>query len=66
MHWHGRPTKIPSLAANPVFDDRLSCYDETNPTGSVITPVTGTKIEVSKVSRDKLTMTIWVTAVPGD
>ncbi len=43
LHYNSKLYPIPSLAAVPVFDGLLSYYDVTNPTGSVITPVTATK-----------------------
>jgi immune inhibitor A len=41
---------VPSLPANPVFDDRNSYYDPTNLLGSVITPNTGTQIRITSIS----------------
>jgi immune inhibitor A len=41
---------VPSLPAVPTFDDRNSYYDPANPLGSVITPVTGTRIKVVSIS----------------
>ncbi len=46
LHYNSKLYPIPSLAAVPVFDGLLSYYDVANPTGSVITPVTATKIQV--------------------
>ncbi|TDB37016.1 MAG: hypothetical protein D9V44_10465 [Actinobacteria bacterium] len=46
LHYNGKLYPIPSLSAVSVFDSMLSYYDAKNPTGSVITPVTGAKIEV--------------------
>ncbi|TNF70576.1 MAG: M6 family metalloprotease domain-containing protein, partial [Acidobacteria bacterium] len=50
LHWRGDPSYHPSLPAVPIFDDNNSYYDPGNPTGSVITPVTGTQIRVKSVS----------------
>jgi immune inhibitor A len=46
LHYNSRPSAIAGQAAVPVFDDALSYWSPANPTGSVITPVTGTRIEV--------------------
>jgi immune inhibitor A len=46
LHYNGKLYPIPSLSAVSVFDGMLSYYDATNPTGSVITPVTSAKIQV--------------------
>jgi immune inhibitor A len=59
LHYNGKLYPIPSLAAVPTFDGMLSYYDATNPTGSVITPVTGTKIEVLGRRRRVMAECIW-------
>lgn len=46
LHYNSRLVPIPSLPGVPVFDGTKSYYDPANPTGSVITPVTDTRIEV--------------------
>lgn len=46
LHYNSRAFPIPSLPAVPTFDDANSYYSTKNPTASVITPVTGTKIRV--------------------
>ena len=66
LHFRGIPYDIPSLPAVPVFDDRLDYYDETNRQGSVIVPVTGTQIRITKVSQNKSYMSISVVPVPVD
>jgi len=50
LHSDSMESNLPSLPAVPVFDDTLSYYDPVNPTGSVITPTTGTQIRVKSVS----------------
>ncbi len=60
LHYNSRDCSIPSLAAVPVFNDTLSYWDPKNPTGSVITPVTGTKIEVLGLSSDGMYMDVRV------
>lgn len=50
LHWNSEPSHHPSLPAQPVFDDLNSYYDDANPTGSVITPQTGTQIWIQTVS----------------
>lgn len=46
LHYNGKLQPVPSLPAVRLFDDALSYWDPANPTGSVITPVTGTTVEV--------------------
>ena len=46
IHQAGVLSPVPSLPAEPVFDDRVLHYDPTNPLGSVIHPNTGTLIRV--------------------
>ncbi|MGB4442390.1 MAG: immune inhibitor A domain-containing protein [Coriobacteriia bacterium] len=46
LHYDSRAFLLPSLPAVPVFNDALSYWSAANPTGSVKTPVTGTKIQV--------------------
>jgi immune inhibitor A len=50
LHWEGDPSYHASQPAVPIFDDLNSYYNEDNPMGSVITPVTGTQIRVKSVS----------------
>jgi len=50
LHWLGEESVHPSQPAVPVFDDRYSYYNEDNPMGSVITPVTGTQIVIKNYS----------------
>ena len=50
IHHDGVLSPVPSLPAVPRFDDRNSYYDPTNELGSVITPNTGTIIEVRSIS----------------
>ena len=50
LHVNSVLSPIPSQPAVPVFNDTLSYYDSTNPLGSVITPVTNTKIRVVSYS----------------
>lgn len=50
LHFDSVPYDFPSLPASPVFDDRNSYWDPNNPTGSVITPNTGTQIRVKSIS----------------
>ncbi len=63
LHYNSRASYIPKLAAVPVFNDTLSYWSASNPTGSVITPNTGTKIEVLGVSRDGMYMDVRVAPV---
>ena len=63
LHYNGRASFIPSLPAVPVFNDTLSYWSADNPTGSVITPVTGTKIEVLGISADNRYMDVRVSPV---
>lgn len=46
LHYDSRAFPVPSLPAVPLFDDAVSYYSTKNPTASVITPVTGTRIRV--------------------
>ncbi len=46
LHYNGKLYPVPSLSGVATFDDALSYWDATNPTGSVITPVTGTTVTV--------------------
>ncbi len=46
LHNNGKLATVPSLAAVATFNDALSYWDSANPTGSVITPVTGTTVTV--------------------
>jgi immune inhibitor A len=46
LHYNSKAWKIKSLPAVPCFNDALSYWSARNPTGSVKTPTTGTKIEV--------------------
>ncbi|MCK8114828.1 immune inhibitor A domain-containing protein [Anaerosoma tenue] len=46
LHYYSREYRIPSLRANPVFDDALDYYDEAIPLNSVDHPHSGTRIEV--------------------
>jgi immune inhibitor A len=64
LHQAGVLQSIPSLPARPVFDDRNSYYDPTNPQGSVIVPVTGTQIRIQSVSAQNSFMQIQVRPVP--
>ncbi len=50
LNYRSQPSYHPSLPAVPIFDDRLSYYDPTNPLGSVIVPVTGTQIRIMNYS----------------
>jgi immune inhibitor A len=50
LHVKSVLSPIPSLPAVPVFDDRNSYYDPANPWGSVITPNTGTIIQIRSFS----------------
>jgi immune inhibitor A len=50
IHHGGVPCPVPSLPAVPVFDDRNSYYDPANPLGSVMTPNTGTIVEIRSIS----------------
>jgi len=50
LHLFSVPSSHPSLPAVPMFDDRNSYYDASNPWHSVITPVTGTQIRIKSVS----------------
>lgn len=50
IHQAGVLCPVPSLPAVKMFDDRNSYYDPANPLGSVITPVTGTIIEIRSIS----------------
>jgi immune inhibitor A len=47
LHVNSVLSPIPSLPAVPVFDDRITHYDATNPQGSVINPNTGTQVKVT-------------------
>ena len=51
---------VPSLPAEPVFDDRILHYDPANPMGSVIHPSTGTIVEILSISEDGLYMEVLV------
>lgn len=46
LHYNGKLYPIRSLPAVATFNDALSYWDPANPTGSVITPVTGTRVTV--------------------
>jgi immune inhibitor A len=46
LHYNSKPWKIPSLPGNPIFDDMLDFYDESNPLNSADHPHSGTVIEV--------------------
>jgi immune inhibitor A len=50
LHWYSQPSYHASLTPVSMFDDNNSYYDPSNPTGSVITPVTDTKISVESIS----------------
>jgi len=50
LHWRGDSSYHPSLPAVRIFDDNYSYYNDANPMGSVITPMTGTQIRVKSVS----------------
>jgi immune inhibitor A len=50
LHYNSRESVIPALDAVPVFDDALSYWSADNPTGSVLTPTTGSRIEVLDTS----------------
>jgi immune inhibitor A len=50
IHHNSVLCPVPSLPAVKMFDDRKSWYDPTNPLGSVITPNTGTIIEIRSIS----------------
>jgi immune inhibitor A len=63
IHVNSVLSPVPSLPAVPVFDDTKSWYDPTNPLGSVMTPVTGTKISVTSLSARDGFMQIQVTPV---
>jgi immune inhibitor A len=60
IHQAGVLSPVPSLPAVSVFDDRNSYYDPTNPTGSVIVPVTGTQIRILSISAQNSFMQIEV------
>lgn len=61
VHWLSQPSTHGSLPAVPLFDDTLSYWDPANPTGSVITPNTGTAIKVVNVSAQGNFMQVLVT-----
>ena len=50
LHQNSVLCPVPSLPAVKAFDDRKSYYDPINPLGSVITPNTGTIIEIRSIS----------------
>jgi immune inhibitor A len=50
IHQNSVLCPVPSLPAVKVFDDRKTWYDPANPLGSVITPNTGTLIELRSIS----------------
>lgn len=50
LHWLSQPSYHPSLPAVSVFDDSNSYWNADNPTGSVITPNTGTTIRIVNYS----------------
>jgi immune inhibitor A len=50
LHWFSGASTFPSLPGEPVFDDTNSYWSAAPPTGSVITPVTGTSISSKSVS----------------
>jgi immune inhibitor A len=50
IHQNSVLCPVPSLPAVPKFDDRNSYYDSVNPLGSVITPNTGTIVEIRSIS----------------
>ena len=60
LHWLSQPSDHPSLPAVSVFDDMNLYWDPTNPTGSVITPNTGTQIEIKSVSAQGTLMQVIV------
>ncbi len=60
IHHNSELSPVPSLPANPLFDDRNLYYDPTNPLGSVITPNTGTQIRIQSISAQNSFMQIEV------
>ncbi|MDO8848914.1 MAG: immune inhibitor A [Coriobacteriia bacterium] len=50
LHYNGKLYPVPSLPGVATFNDALLYWDATNPTGSVITPVTGTTVTVLRTS----------------
>jgi immune inhibitor A len=60
LHYLSQPSFHPSLPAVPVFDDRNSYYDPANPWGSVITPNTGTIIQIRSISAQNSFMQVQV------
>ncbi|MCX5200919.1 immune inhibitor A [Streptomyces sp. NBC_00237] len=61
LHKLGEPTKIPAHLGAPVFDDRKGTYwYKENPTGSVQTTDTNTRISILNQPLDGQTMTILV------
>ncbi len=50
LHWRSDPSTFASLRGVSVFNDTNSYWNAANPTGSVITPVTGTSIRITSVS----------------
>ncbi|MFJ4877856.1 immune inhibitor A domain-containing protein [Streptomyces sp. NPDC088745] len=61
LHKQGVPTKIPGHLGTPVFDDRKGTYwYKENPTGSVQTTDTNTRISIVSQPLDGRTMTILV------
>jgi immune inhibitor A len=60
LHQAGVLSPVPSLPAVSMFDDRNSYYDPSNPTGSVIVPITGTQIRILSISAHNSFMQIEV------
>ena len=60
LHWLSQPSHHPSQPAVPVFDDTNSYWRVDNPGGSVITPNTGTRIEIKSVSAQGTLMQVIV------
>jgi immune inhibitor A len=64
LHVNSVEHHIPSLPANPVFNDKLSYYRPQNPTASVNHPHTGTQIKVQSVNTIGSFMQVLVTPAP--
>ncbi len=63
IHQNSVLSPVPSLKGVPVFDDRTTYYDPTNPLGSVINPNTGTLIRIQSISAQNSFMQIEVRPV---
>lgn len=64
LHYNSRLSAIPSLPGVATFNDNNSYWSADNPTGSVITPVTGTTIGIVGTSPDGMYVDVRVAPAP--